>query len=283
MEHELVTYEQAKECGTFIKKGSPHIMVPTYHEKNNSVSVQLYYFKSGCAKPHLVDIAHSQHQRENFIKRERAKLEKEMKRRNVPQEEKQKILDAIASQHQVYIRQMAALGKDTSQYLRGLPKEERNALEKREKENPLQPLSMSEMLKQYGEDLKRIEAYRKQHGEEMRTYFDARETGSAEDYLGKVMAAATVEGMLVTTKGAIQTVTQNLAPTLRQSFEQYDYMKGWSIGEQANAKCKENLREARSVRNQTEDITRALEKTLGFQQGGRGQRQPTAEIDTYDR
>ena len=269
MEYELVTYEQAKETGTFIKKGSPHITIPVYNEKTNKVFTQMYYFKSGCHEPDKIDLANLKVQRENFIKRERAKLEKAMKEREVPLEERNKIYESIAANHQSIITYMKARNQDVEAYKASLPKEEQDALKRLEEKKPAKEMTMEELLQRNKEYRNRVVAEDAKRQQENPSYFNARESASYEDYLGKVMAAASLGGAVVATKSAINSVTTTLAPVLRQSHEQFDYMKGYAIGEVANEKCKENLREMRSNSRENQEMKQTMEKTLAFQSGGR--------------
>ncbi len=283
MDYEIITYEQAKEAGTFIKKGSPHFTLPVYNEKTNTVFNQIYYFKSGCNEPGKVGLMKLKIQRESFIGRERTKLEKAMKERDVPLDEKNKIYTSIAENHQSIIQYMNSVGKrkEAQEYKNNIPREEREVFDRLEEKKEIE---LNELLRKNAEYQHRIEEEDFKRQKENPTFFNARATSSYEDFLGKTMAAMSIGGIVVTSKSTIDTVRSTLTPVLKQSFDQYDYMKGFQIGEVANGKCKENLRETRNNSRENQEIKQTLDKALGFQQGGRNSPPDrSTEIDGYDR
>lgn len=288
MEYELVTYEQAKEAGTFIKKGAPHFILPVYNEKTNSIFNQIYYFKSGCKEPEKIELANDKVRREAYIKRLRVRLSNAEKERMLTQNEKDELYNMIANAHQAILVYMEAMHQNVSVYRSSLPKHEQEALRKVEeleknKEKKTKEERLQELIKESMERRHRMEDEEARRQEEKPIYFDARKTASYESYLGTVMAAATVDGNVVASKDVINTVVQTLTPVMRQAFNQFDYMKGFDIGKIMNSKCKENLRDYR--RNSIDNLqkSQAMEKVLAFQQGG--QMSPpdrnAVEVETY--
>ena len=283
MDYEIITYEQAKEAGTFIKKGSPHFTLPVYNEKTNTVFNQIYYFKSGCHEPGKADLLKLKIQRESFIVRERAKLEKAMKERDVPADEKNKIYTSIAENHKSIIQYLNSTGKrqEAMEYKNNIPSEERDVFDKLEEKKEIE---LNELLRKNAEYQHRIEEEEFKRQKENPAFFNARESSSYEDFLGKTMAAMSIGGIVVTSKSTIDSVRSTLTPVLKQAFDQYDYIKGFQIGEIANGKCKENLRETRNNNRENQEIKQTLDKALAFQQGGRNiPPDRSKEIDGYDR
>ncbi len=254
LEYELITYDQAKACGTFIKKGSPHITLTNYNPATNAASKQMYYFKSGCNSPEMIDLHNESIARNRAIKRIRLSLEE----KEIPSERQTEEKNKITLLHYEEMTYLKALNKDTKQYFDSLPAEEKNMLTELCKKTPLTQKTVKELAETLRKD--RLISTQLSLQKNSERYFDAKECIVPEDFIGKAMAAASLGCSLETTQGTIDRITKDLHQTLSRNIEHYDYGKPFETGEIINGKCRNNIKDMCNKEYEAEELAKKIEQ-----------------------
>lgn len=254
LEYDLITYDQAKACGTFIKKGSPHITLTNYNRTTNSASKQMYYFKSGCNSPEMIDLHKESIARNRAIKRIRQSLEN----KEIPSERQTEEKNKITLLHYEEMTYLKALNKDTEQYFDSLTAEEKEMLKTLCSKEPLTQKTVRELAETLRKD-RLISAQLSSQKNSGRS-FDATECIVPEDFIGKAMAAASLGCSLETTQGTIDRITKDLHQTLSRNIEHYDYGKPFETGEIINGKCRNNVKDMCNKEYEAEELAKKIEQ-----------------------
>lgn len=254
LEYDLITYDQAKACGTFIKKGSPHITLTNYNRTTNSASKQMYYFKSGCNSPEMIDLHKESIARNRAIKRIRLSLEN----KEIPSERQTEEKNKITLLHYEEMTYLKALNKDTEQYFDSLTAEEKEMLKTLCSKEPLTQKTVKELAETLRKD-RLISAQLSSQKNSGRS-FDATECIVPEDFIGKAMAAASLGCSLETTQGTIDRITKDLHQTLSRNLEHYDYGKPFETGEIINGKCRNNVKDMCNKEYEAEELAKKIEQ-----------------------
>lgn len=254
LEYDLITYDQAKACGTFIKKGSPHITLTNYNRTTNSASKQMYYFKSGCNSPEMIDLHKESIARNRAIKRIRQSLEN----KEIPSERQTEEKNKITLLHYEEMTYLKALNKDTEQYFDSLTAEEKEMLKTLCSKEPLTQKTVRELAETLRKD-RLISAQLSSQKNSGRS-FDATECIVPEDFIGKAMAAASLGCSLETTQGTIDRITKDLHQTLSRNIEHYDYGKPFETGEIINGKCRNNIKDMCNKEYEAEELAKKIEQ-----------------------
>ncbi|MBQ1629390.1 MAG: hypothetical protein II098_09605 [Treponema sp.] len=254
LEYDLITYDQAKACGTFIKKGSPHITLTNYNRTTNSASKQMYYFKSGCNSPEMIDLHKESIARNRAIKRIRLSLEN----KEIPSERQTEEKNKITLLHYEEMTYLKALNKDTEQYFDSLTAEEKEMLKTLCSKEPLTQKTVRELAETLRKD-SLISAQLSSQKNSGRS-FDATECIVPEDFIGKAMAAASLGCSLETTQGTIDRITKDLHQTLSRNIEHYDYGKPFETGEIINGKCRNNIKDMCNKEYEAEELAKKIEQ-----------------------
>lgn len=254
LEYDLITYDQAKACGTFIKKGSPHITLTNYNRTTNSASKQMYYFKSGCNSPEMIDLHKESIARNRAIKRIRLSLEN----KEIPSERQSEEKNKITLLHYEEMTYLKALNKDTEQYFDSLTAEEKEMLKTLCSKEPLTQKTVKELAETLRKD-RLISAQLSSQKNSGRS-FDATECIVPEDFIGKAMAAASLGCSLETTQSTIDRITKDLHQTLSRNIEHYDYGKPFETGEIINGKCRNNVKDMCNKEYEAEELAKKIEQ-----------------------
>ena len=254
LEYDLITYDQAKACGTFIKKGSPHITLTNYNRTTNSASKQMYYFKSGCNSPEMIDLHKESIARNRAIKRIRLSLEE----KEIPSERQTEEKNKITLLHYEELTYLKSLKKDTEQYINSLPAEEKNMLTELCKKTPLTQKTVKELAETLRKD--RLISTQLSLQKNSERYFDATECIVPEDFIAKAMAAASLGCSLETTEKTIDSITKNLHQTLSKNIDHYDYGKAFEVGEVINEKCIKNCKDMKNQEYEAAELAKKLEQ-----------------------
>ena len=254
LEYDLITYDQAKACGTFIKKGSPHVTLTNYNRTTNSASKQMYYFKSGCNSPEMIDLHKESIARNRAIKRIRQSLEN----KEIPSERQTEEKNKITLLHYEEMTYLKALNKDTEQYFNSLTAEEKEMLKTLCSKEPLTQKTVRELAETLRKD-RLISAQLSSQKNSGRS-FDATECIVPEDFIGKAMAAASLGCSLETTQGTIDRITKDLHQTLSRNIEHYDYGKPFETGEIINGKCRNNVKDMCNKEYEAEELAKKIEQ-----------------------
>ena len=254
LEYDLITYDQAKACGTFIKKGSPHITLTNYNRTTNSASKQMYYFKSGCNSPEMIDLHKESIARNRAIKRIRLSLEE----KEIPSERQTEEKNKITLLHYEEMTYLKALNKDTEQYFDSLLAEEKNMLTELCKKTPLTQKTVKELAETLRKD--RLISTQLSLQKNSERYFDATECIVPEDFIAKAMAAASLGCSLETTEKTIDSITKDLHQTLSKNIDHYDYGKAFEVGEVITEKCIKNCKEMKNQEYEAAELAKKLEQ-----------------------
>ena len=254
LEYDLITYDQAKACGTFIKKGSSHITLTNYNRTTNSASKQMYYFKSGCNSPEMIDLHKESIARNRAIKRIRLSLEE----KEIPSERQTEEKNKITLLHYEEMTYLKALNKDTEQYFDSLPAEEKNMLTELCKKTPLTQKTVKELAETLRKD--RLISTQLSLQKNSERYFDATECIVPEDFIAKAMAAASLGCSLETTEKTIDSITKDLHQTLSKNIDHYDYGKAFEVGEVITEKCIKNCKEMKNQEYEAAELAKKLEQ-----------------------
>lgn len=254
LEYELITYDQAKNCGTFIKKGSPHITLTNYNTRTNTASKQMYYFKSGCKSPEIIDLTRDSITRNRIIKKIRLSLSDKELTSEQQAEEKNK----ITLLHYKELTYLKTLKKDAEQYINSLPAEEKNMLTELCTKKPLEQKTVQELAQTLRKNKLLSTQLSSQKNSERS--FDATECIVPEDFIAKAMAAASLGCSLETTEKTIEIITRNLHQTLSNNIEHYDYGKAFDVGEVINEKCIKNCKEMKNQEYEAAELVKKLEQ-----------------------
>lgn len=254
LEYELITYDQAKTCGTFIKKGSPHITLTNYNTRTNAASKQMYYFKSGCKSPEIIDLTRDSITRNRIIKKIRLSLSDKELTSEQQAEEKNK----ITLLHYKELTYLKTLKKDAEQYINSLPAEEKNMLTELCTKKPLEQKTVQELAQTLRKNKLLSNQLSSQKNSERS--FDATECIVPEDFIAKAMAAASLGCSLETTEKTIEIITKNLHQTLSNNIEHYDYGKAFDVGEVINEKCIKNCKEMKNQEYEAAELVKKLEQ-----------------------
>ena len=254
LEYDLITYDQAKACGTFIKKGSPHITLTNYNRTTNSASKQMYYFKSGCNSPEMIELHKESIARNRAIKRIRLSLEK----KEIPSERQTEEKNKITLLHYEEMTYLKALNKDTEQYFDSLLAEEKNMLTELCKKTPLTQKTVKELAETLRKD--RLISTQLSLQKNSERYFDATECIVPEDFIAKAMAAASLGCSLETTEKTIDSITKDLHQTLSKNIDHYDYGKAFEVGEVITEKCIKNCKEMKNQEYEAAELAKKLEQ-----------------------
>lgn len=254
LEYDLITYDQAKACGTFIKKGSPHITLTNYNRTTNSASKQMYYFKSGCNSPEMIDLHKESIARNRAIKRIRLSLEE----KEIPSERQTEEKNKITLLHYEEMTYLKALNKDTEQYFDSLLAEEKNMLTELCKKTPLTQKNVKELAETLRKD--RLISTQLSLQKNSERYFDATECIVPEDFIAKAMAAASLGCSLETTEKTIDSITKDLHQTLSKNIDHYDYGKAFEVGEVITEKCIKNCKEMKNQEYEAAELAKKLEQ-----------------------
>lgn len=254
LEYELITYDQAKNCGTFIKKGSPHITLTNYNTRTNAASKQMYYFKSGCKSPEIIDLTRDSITRNRIIKKIRLSLSDKELTSEQQAEEKNK----ITLLHYKELTYLKTLKKDAEQYINSLPAEEKNMLTELCTKKPLEQKTVQELAQTLRKNKLLSTQLSSQKNSERS--FDATECIVPEDFIAKAMAAASLGCSLETTEKTIEIITKNLHQTLSNNIEHYDYGKAFDVGEVINEKCIKNCKEMKNQEYEAAELVKKLEQ-----------------------
>lgn len=254
LEYDLITYDQAKACGTFIKKGSSHITLTNYNRTTNSASKQMYYFKSGCNSPEMIDLHKESIARNRAIKRIRLSLEE----KEIPSERQTEEKNKITLLHYEEMTYLKALNKDTEQYFDSLLAEEKNMLTELCKKTPLTQKNVKELAETLRKD--RLISTQLSLQKNSERYFDATECIVPEDFIAKAMAAASLGCSLETTEKTIDSITKDLHQTLSKNIDHYDYGKAFEVGEVITEKCIKNCKEMKNQEYEAAELAKKLEQ-----------------------
>lgn len=254
LEYDLITYDQAKACGTFIKKGSPHITLTNYNRTTNSASKQMYYFKSGCNSPEMIELHKESIARNRAIKRIRLSLEE----KEIPSERQTEEKNKITLLHYEEMTYLKALNKDTEQYFDSLLAEEKNMLTELCKKTPLTQKTVKELAETLRKD--RLISTQLSLQKNSERYFDATECIVPEDFIAKAMAAASLGCSLETTEKTIDSITKDLHQTLSKNIDHYDYGKAFEVGEVITEKCIKNCKEMKNQEYEAAELAKKLEQ-----------------------
>ncbi len=254
LEYDLITYDQAKACGTFIKKGSPHITLTNYNRTTNSASKQMYYFKSGCNSPEMIDLHKESIARNRAIKRIRLSLEE----KEIPSERQTEEKNKITLLHYEEMTYLKALNKDTEQYFDSLLAEEKNMLTELCKKTPLTQKNVKELAETLRKD--RLISTQLSLQKNSERYFDATECIVPEDFIAKAMAAASLGCSLETTEKTVDSITKDLHQTLSKNIDHYDYGKAFEVGEVITEKCIKNCKEMKNQEYEAAELAKKLEQ-----------------------
>ena len=254
LEYDLITYDQAKACGTFIKKGSSHITLTNYNRTTNSASKQMYYFKSGCNSPEMIDLHKESIARNRAIKRIRLSLEE----KEIPSERQTEEKNKITLLHYEEMTYLKALNKDTEQYFDSLLAEEKNMLTELCKKTPLTQKTVKELAETLRKD--RLISTQLSLQKNSERYFDATECIVPEDFIAKAMAAASLGCSLETTEKTIDSITKDLHQTLSKNIDHYDYGKAFEVGEVITEKCIKNCKEMKNQEYEAAELAKKLEQ-----------------------
>ena len=254
LEYDLITYDQAKACGTFIKKGSPHITLTNYNPATNAASKQMYYFKSGCNSPEIIDLHRENLSRYRAIKKSRQTLDE----KDLSSEQQIKEKNKITLLHYEELTYLKSLKKDTEQYINSLPAEEKNMLTELCKKTPLTQKTVKELAETLRKD--RLISTQLSLQKNSERYFDATECIVPEDFIAKAMAAASLGCSLETTEKTIDSITKDLHQTLSKNIDHYDYGKAFEVGEVITEKCIKNCKEMKNQEYEAAELAKKLEQ-----------------------
>lgn len=258
-DNEVVTFDQAKDAGTFIRKGSVSFVITLPAEKdeqgNWKQSIFRMFPKSAAYNPGAITLAKINEERLGKINYLRTKLEKEQN-----PEIKEKILTSISYEHLKTYNYINAKQKDNS-LKNGLNDEWKSYAAKNiinaEEKNVFNSLLENQISKNYEPGMEQIiglavaEENRNQEHQNERNanigkgIISAENCISGTEYLGKYLAAATKGAVLVTDRESLKAVQEDLNKKLEKEFNKDNFMAAFYIGKDASEICKEELKEFR--------------------------------------
>lgn len=290
-EKEFITYEQALKAGTFIKKGSkeaptPSVVITIPKEKDKETGewkpdVIRLFPKTAAANIGAIELAKLDSERLEKISVLRAKNEKEQ-----DPEKREKTVIAIAHEHLKALDYAEAIGNRIGDdfYRKALDLSPEKIIEDKEKriafiKKNIRPEEMKvlEGLQQdrtvptfeqlcgraVVESRNNDEYMEKLKAEKGKAEIDAKDCHSAADFLGKYLAATTMEARFITDKESVKAVQQDISKKLEAEYNKDNYDSAFELCKEASSRCKEDLSAFRTQsREQQLGIGQTVEKEI---------------------
>ena len=250
-EREFITFDQAKNAGTFIRKGSQSIVITIPKEKDKETGewkpdVIRLFPKSAANNIGAIELAKLSEERWGKIALLRAKNEKEQN-----PEKKEKTVLAIAHEHLKALDYAEAIGKrlDLSSediarkveaITKGINSEEMKVLDSIRKDRTV-PTFDQLCGRAVVESRNNSEHMEKIKAEKGKSEINAVDCHSASEYLGKYLAATAAGARFVTDKKSIEAVQTEINKNLEAEFNKDNYYSAFDFGKEASDRCKEEL------------------------------------------
>lgn len=251
--NEVITFEQAEVNGLKIKKGSKNFNItikPSFDEKKQEwapniikefpVTSCFSIGEDGKPKAPNGEIAFAKLNSQRFSKIMR--IRSELSRDGITPEKKDERLKAIAYEHKKQIEFLSVTNGDVTAYKeKSVSPEESKMLESIMPSNAEIP-TLSQQKGRAVTEVKRNEEYLASHKSE-KPVIDATNTTSPADYLGKYLAACSLEADFITDKDSQNTVQNTISQNLQNAIDNdnFEYLETFSAecSERCRAVCSE--------------------------------------------
>lgn len=265
-DREVVTLNQAKKNGIFIRKDSPYVNItikPSYNKETNTWNPDIFseYPKSSCFVFDKDKKPMSPAGTFALINENRERFSKIDKNRGIIHNEKtspelkNKLLENNAYEHKRAIDYLTVTGGNVEEYrAKNVQEAEKVFLDAIESRNPNAPTLEQQKGRAFASE-KRLAEYKKEHTTET-PVIDATNTHDPVDYVGKYMAACKLEAEFVTDKESQKEVQSRISQNLQKNFDENNYDSAFTFGAECEERAKAVISDFRKQsREQQRGIT----------------------------
>lgn len=255
-DREVITFDQGKDNGLMVKKGSKSIKltIPSKKDpKTNQWSPNIItefptssFFaigEDGKAKNAKGDLALAKlnAQRLTKINKMRAQLHSE----KTPEERKAKLLESIAFEHKKNLDYLSATKGSVSEYYASSIQPNESAMVKTLVDKTKEVPTLEQQKGRAVKELERDNAYEESKKATERPVINAENTTNPVDYIGKYLAASELGADFVTDKASQNQVQTVMGQNLQKAIEtnNFDYIQ--TFGAECSERCKSVMSEFR--------------------------------------